>query len=619
MSWSRAAGPLRRAAAGAVAGVLPGVILAATVGPIWVGLALGVVLGALYGVGFRIAEASLLDHGLTGAALAVPAWVLVQVTALPLAYTGSPAWTLDGVLAFVPALFGWVVAGVLLGISAPLVALLVGVEAAPRPGEEERPDPESRVVIVGGGFGGLAAARRLEALFGPDPSVELVLVSETNATLFTPLLPEVAGGSLEPTHVSTPLRTSLRRTRVVHASVTDVEFDQRRVVLREPHRPAAAVPTGATPDGGVETDTSAGTTADRPTETSPDRPALDDWAGATAGVEDEVVDVLKYDHLVLAAGSVPDYRGMDDVRREAFDFKTLADAIRLRNHVVECFERADRTRSTAEREALVTFVVAGAGFAGAELAGALNDFARGVAVYYPDVRPEEVDVVSVHGGERILPELPATLAEYAQARLRDRGVAFELETRVTGADPGAVALSSGDTIRTETLVWTAGNRPAPLVDALDAPTVDGGGIAVDRTLSVPGLPGVWAVGDCAAATDPETGEPHPATAQIATREARTVADNVHAAVTGDGTIRPFTYRTRGSLAVIGHQVAVAEIGDRRFSGLFAWLLWRAVYLRKLPGFDRKVRVLVDWTIELFFPRELVQTFGSGPGGGERDE
>jgi NADH dehydrogenase len=262
---------------------------------------------------------------------------------------------------------------------------------------------------------------------------------------------------------------------------------------------------------------------------------------------------------------------------------------------------------------LLTFVVAGGGFAGVELAGALNDFARGIAVDYPRLERDEIRVMLVHSRERILPELSSSLAAYALERMSARGVQFRLNARVAGARPGVVVLHPGEEVEARTLVWTAGTVPSALLQTLSLSRDKRGAVVVDETLAVPGPAGVWALGDCAAVKDARTGLPCPPTAQFALREAQTLAKNLHAVVRG-GTPRAFHFDSLGALCVIGHQTACAELRipfsrgrTARFSGLLAWAVWRAIYLAKLPGIERKVRVLFDWTVEVFFPRDTVQT------------
>ena len=264
------------------------------------------------------------------------------------------------------------------------------------------------------------------------------------------------------------------------------------------------------------------------------------------------------------------------------------------------------------RHTLLTFVIAGGGFAGVELAGALNDFAHGILADYPNLRREDLSVVLVHARGRILPELSESLARYAQGRMEARGVTFRLNTRLTDANPGVVSVSDGE-IRAQTLVWTAGTGPNPLLKSLPVEKDKRGALVVGNTLELRGRPGVWALGDCAAVTDASSGKPCPPTAQFAVREAEVLAKNICAELRG-GPKESFHFDSLGALCVVGHQTACAELAipfvrnkSVRFSGLFAWLLWRGIYLSKLPGLERKIRVLVDWTIELFFPRDIVQT------------
>jgi NADH dehydrogenase len=260
----------------------------------------------------------------------------------------------------------------------------------------------------------------------------------------------------------------------------------------------------------------------------------------------------------------------------------------------------------------LTFVVAGGGFAGIELAGALNDFARGILADYPRLNQQDLSVIVVHGGERILPELSESLAHYAQRRMADRGVVFRLKTRLLDAQPGLVVLDHGK-IQADTLVWTAGTTPNPLLKSLPVEKDRRGAVVVNHSLAVPSHPGVWALGDCAAIRDAKTGQSCPPTAQFALREADLLARNIKAQIEG-APLKQFHFDSLGALCVVGHQTACAELTlplargrSVRFSGLLAWFMWRGIYLSKLPGFERKIRVLMDWTIELFFPRDIVQT------------
>jgi NADH dehydrogenase len=557
----------RRILIGIAAGAPASSALVVTLGHPLLSILVGVLVGAGYSASLDPTRGTYVDNLMAGGALGVPLWGLVSVVAIPVLSSRMPEWNAQQMRSHFPALVGWVIYGAALGLLtqslSDLAARVWGSEFVPHAPNEAR---KTRVVILGGGFAGMRTAECLEQQFRTNPSVALTLISETNALLFTPMLAEVAGSSLEPTHISTPLRSSLHRTEFVRGQVAQVDLEKRLVFLA--------------------TDPSAG-------ESSQRREVL-------------------YDHLVFALGAVSNYLGMANLEKHSFNFKSLLDAIRIRNHVIEMFERADREPDPVQRRALLTFVIAGGGFAGAELAGALNDYAHGILADYPKLRREELSVVLVHSRDRILPELSESLARYAQERMEVRGVIFRLNTRLTDAGPGVVTLSDGQ-IRAETLVWTAGTAPNPLVQALPLEKDKRRALVVDRTLALPGKSGLWALGDCAAVIDAKTEKPCPPTAQFALREAQVLAKNIRAKIEGRP-LRGFHFDSLGALCVVGHQTACAELTvpfapskSMRFSGLLAWIMWRGIYLAKLPGLERKIRVLMDWAVELFFPRDIVQT------------
>ena len=416
-----------------------------------------------------------------------------------------------------------------------------------------------RIVIVGGGFGGAAVAARFERLFRREPDVEIVLFDRENFSVFTPLLPEVPSGALEPKHIVSPLRARLRRTSVRQAEVHAIDVEQRRIVAG--HCPMCAE------------------------------------------------DVVEYDYLVLALGSVTNFFGLPGVAERARTMKSLADGAGLHDLVIGKFEHADLDGDPAVRRQLLTFVVAGGGFAGVETAAELNDFVRTASRrYYPRIAPDDVRVVLVHPSDRILPEVSPSLSAYALRKLTNRGVQVLLKARIAGCDDDGVRLTDGRIVPTQTLIWTAGVSPNPLLDRVELPRDPSGRVRVDATLAVPGHSGVFALGDCAAVRDAETDALCPPTAQYAIREGKVAADNVAAAIRG-AEARRFRYRPLGMLASLGRHCAVAEVVGLKFSGFFAWWLWRTIYLMKLPGFERKVRVMLDWTLDLFFPRDIAYLRG----------
>ncbi|MBX3463284.1 MAG: FAD-dependent oxidoreductase [Planctomycetes bacterium] len=409
-------------------------------------------------------------------------------------------------------------------------------------------------MVVGGGFGGAYAARRLDRTLGLRPDVEVVLLNDQNYLLFTPMLHEVAAGDLHAPDITVPLRQMLRRVRFVEGEATAIDLEKRmiRCLVGPARRPQR----------------------------------------------------LWFDHLLLAPGSVANFFGMQGVATSASTMRTVADAALLHNRMVALLEDAAAEPNEEIRRRLMTFVVAGGGFAGVETIGAINGFLRDAVRRYRELDPSMLRLVLVHPGHVVLPELGERLGVFAEDHLRRRGVELRLRTRVTGYDHWVVSLSHGEPIAANTLVWTAGARPAPAVDALPVEKV-GGRLRVNERLELVGYEGVvWAVGDSAAVPDGRGGL-HPPTAQHAIRQGWAAARNIEAAVDGKPG-RPLSFSTVGQLASLGHFTGVAQILGVRFTGFVAWWLWRSVYLMKLPGVVRKLRVAIQWTLDLIFPRQLEQ-------------
>jgi NADH:ubiquinone reductase (H+-translocating) len=412
------------------------------------------------------------------------------------------------------------------------------------------------IVIAGGGFGGLFAARALERAL-PAHAARITLVDDANFMLFTSLMPGAAGGTLEPRHVVVPLRRELERTEVRLGHVVGADPARKRLLVRCPPR-----------DGEVN------------------------------GVTE-----FPYDHLIVAIGSISRTVPVPGLAEHALGFKTLADAIALRNRVVRTLEVAEGIDDPAERAAQLTYVFSGAGYAGVEALAELQDLAVDALDRYPRCRLQGVRFVIVEARERILNEVPADLAEFAARELRRRGIEIRTDTRLEEVAADHVRLSTGETIPCRTVVWTAGVRAHPVAADLGLPLSDDGRIEVDDHLRVPGVDGVWAIGDAAAVPDPSRpGEPCPPTAQHAMRQGRRAAENVAASL-GLGRIRPFTYKTLGFFADLGRHQAVARVMGLKLRGFPAWFLTRTYHLSRMPGISRRLRLVTDWTVGLLFGRD----------------
>jgi NADH:quinone reductase (non-electrogenic) len=411
----------------------------------------------------------------------------------------------------------------------------------------------TRIVIAGGGFAGLYAAKHLDDTLAKRRDIEVTLISRENFILFTPMLHEVAAGDLSPSDIVNPLRRILRRVNVVQAEIDAIDLAKKKV-------------------------------------------------RCLGGLRDVELE-FEFDHLLLALGAETNFFDIPGVRDWAVTMKNLADAALLRNRMVALLEEASlRNDETARRE-LLTFVTAGGGFSGAETTGAINDFLRETARFYPTIKEEMIRIVLVHGGEHLLPELGKELGRYAEHKLCNRGVEVIDGALVTGYDGSVVELSNGKSIPAATVIWTAGAKPSPVIEGLPCQK-QRGRLLVDECLAVTGVPGLWAVGDCAAVPD-GTGGFYPPTAQHGMREAVAAAKNIARAVVGEP-LKPFHYKTIGMLASIGHHSGVAMLFGVKFSGFIAWWMWRSVYLLKLPRLAKKIRVMMDWTLDLFFGRDIEQ-------------
>jgi NADH dehydrogenase len=416
--------------------------------------------------------------------------------------------------------------------------------------------PKKRILILGGGFGGVYAALRLEKLLAAKLArreAEITLVSRDNFFLFTPMLHEVAASDLEITNIVNPLRKLLRRTQVVVGQVTRIDLPKQSVSIERGHKNQS--------------------------------------------------NDLPFEHLVLALGSNTNYFNLPGLEEFSLAMKTLPDAVRLRAQIIQHLEDANSECILNDRRSLLTFVVAGGGFAGVETVASINDFVRAALKFYPNLKEEMLRVLLVHPGAVILPELGPELGRYAQTVLARQGVEILLNTRVTGMAEKEVSLGGMEPLPASTLVWTAGTIPNLLLADLPC-AKERNRIVVNQFLRVPDWPCVWAVGDCAHVPDARNqGKSHPPTAQHAIREGMLVAHNIAAALS-NRPLKVFSFKTIGLLASIGRRTGVARILGFNLSGFFAWWLWRTIYLSKLPGLDKKVRVAFEWTLDLVFHKDV---------------
>ncbi|MNS04800.1 NADH dehydrogenase-like protein [compost metagenome] len=420
---------------------------------------------------------------------------------------------------------------------------------------------KTRIVILGGGFGGVYTALHLEKRFATDPNVEIVLVSRDNYFLMTPLLFEAGSGVLEPRHAVNPIRPLLGRTRFVEAEVDAVDFEGR--VVYGSHTPSHA--------------------------------------------GDIIEYELPYDHVVLALGGVTNRRLIPGSER-ALAFKTLSDAIHVRNHIIDLFEQADVTRDPARQRELMTFVVIGGGLVGVELMGELTEFVDTLLRTYKHIDKASVRFHLLEAGPKVLAEMDRDLADYAVETLAHRGVDIRVGVPVSGIEDQSVHVGD-ETIRSRTIVLAAGVAANPLLAEFPLQKDRKGRLRVHSTMQSVDRPEVWAIGDCAAIPDPE-GNPYPPLAQHALREAKVLAANIEAAMAGQA-LSPFVYESKGTLASLGHFSGVGKLSPTpnfpvKITGFVAWWVWRTYYMMQMPRLERRIRLIIDWTVALFFKNDVAK-------------
>ena len=424
---------------------------------------------------------------------------------------------------------------------------------------------KKKIVILGSGFAAVECAKKLEKEFGNDPEIELVMIGEDNFLLFTPMLPQVASGMIETRHIVFPIRTICKKTKFYEGRIKNIDPYGKLVTL---------------------------------------------W-----GTGDKRSISIHYDFLIVALGSETNFFGMADVEKNAYTMKTLNDAVMLRNRIIDMLEQAENETNPILRKSFLNFVVVGGGFAGIETAGELMDLLLDVRKYYPSIQKDDLKVIVLEAMGEILPGFNKKLAEFAKQKLKERGIDIQLKKAVTSFDGNEVTIKTLDetpkdsidqseinSIITKTLIWTAGITPVNTIKRSMFKT-EKGKIVINDFLEVEKFPGVFAIGDCALFVDPITNRPFPPTAQIAEAQAKMAAKNLISLIKNSEKEK-FVYNSKGQLAIIGKRTGIATFLGVNISGFLAWLIWRNVYLSKIPTFDKKTRVFLDWMIDLFFDRDV---------------
>ncbi|MFP4251676.1 MAG: NAD(P)/FAD-dependent oxidoreductase [Guyparkeria sp.] len=409
--------------------------------------------------------------------------------------------------------------------------------------------PSRNIVIVGGGFAGTAAIRRLERHL--PAGWRTVLINEETFMTFTPLLPEVVSGSLFPSHSVSPLRGIVDKAEFVQGCVTRIDPERREVIYRD---------------------------------------------------HDE--RRIEYAHLVLACGTLANLDIIPGMTEHGLALKTLGDALHLRNRIIDALEEACQETDPDRRRWLLRFLVVGGGNSGVEVAGAIYDFLRAACKHYAGVEEQDFDIRILEHGPRLVEEFPKSLGDFAEHTLTQRGIGVHCDTGVSRVTANGAEDQDGNRIDAANVVCTVGTQAYPLIEQLPFEKLKGR-LCTEEDMSVKDAEGIWAIGDCAAVPNHHNGELSPPTAQFAERQGQQLADNIVRCIRGEGS-RGFSYRPRGELATIGHHKAVAQVFGMRFSGRFAWLLWRAFYLFKLPTLLRKVQVYFEWNISMLFPQDVTQ-------------
>jgi len=419
------------------------------------------------------------------------------------------------------------------------------------------PSPNlKKILILGGGYAGVGVLNKIQKTFENNVDVNIELVSESNFFLHTPMLPEMATGTIEPRHIATPIRIFCKRAQFHQAKVIDISLDSKQVTIQR--------------------------------------------------MSDESQRILSYDYLVLAMGDKTNFFGNSNIEKNSFTIKSLDDAIKIRNHIISMLEDADQETDLVLQQKLMTFVVVGGGFSGVETVGEINDFVRESAKkFYRNISHENIKIILISAGDKILPEI-GNLGEYAKQALQKAGVIVYINTRLNDISNDIATLNNGEKISTATVIWAGGNSVEDVIQKLNAKHHTSGRLVVNKQLRLEDNSEVFALGDCAFSVDPRSGTPYPPTAQHAIKQAKTVAKNLENKINGMGVQHDFIYDTKGSMAKIGKKDGVALLMGHEFRGVIAWFIWKQYYLSTLPTNEKKIRVGLDWFVDLFFPRDITR-------------
>ncbi len=422
-----------------------------------------------------------------------------------------------------------------------------------RPAEPHR----KRILILGGGFAGVYTAYELKRHLGDAP-VDVAIVNRENFFVFYPLLPEIISGAIETSSILNPIRLVAPNATLYVGDVTGIDLEQQRVEIRQGLYGHYQEPRS-----------------------------------------------LYFDHVVISLGGVPNSSIVEGMAENAFDVQRLSNAFALRNQLIDTLEQADIETDPAAKRRLLTFVVVGGGANGVEVVAEMRDMLVEVTARFRHISVDDIRVVLIHVGSRLVEDMPKQLSRFAERLLREKGVEIQFDRRVERVELDGVVLENGERIAASTVVGSVGVQPNPLTRDLPVEHNRKGQLKVSRKLNVPGYPNVWAIGDNAEVIDPHNGKPYPQTAQHAVREARLVARNIAASLKGEP-LQPMRYRTLGQMVALGHRSAIAYVMGIKISGFKAWWLWRTYYLLQIPRWDKRLRVMFDWTLDLIFPPELTQ-------------